>query len=118
MPIRERRVVTFFGTGIKRVQGGTLYAKRDDPFDIRFESDLSASDEYDRLGEVYARPGGILVVGKAGFQLSVGGGEYSALAVAMGVELACLVATNEAEAHALAKVTEAHAEMRRREREG
>lgn len=87
-----------------------LYAKRDDPFDIRFGWDLLASDGYDRLGEVYAKLGGMLVVGAGGFRLMVGGREYDALAVAMGAtELARLAATNEAEAHALAKVAGTHA---------
>ena len=56
----ERRAITFRGTGAGRVKVGALYAKRDDPFDIRFERDLPAPDEYDRLGEVDARPGGML----------------------------------------------------------
>lgn len=117
-----------------------LYAKRDDPFDIRFGCDLPAPDGYDRLGEVDAGPGGMLVACADGFRLMVSGWRYDergydgreddgreddgreddgreddgrvydALAVATGAtELARLSATNEAEAHALAKVTGTHA---------
>lgn len=102
-----------------------LYAKRDDPFDIRFGCDLPVSDGYDRLGEVDAGLGGMLVACADGFQLMVSGWGYDergydgherdgrvydALAVATGAtELARLSATNEAEAHALAKVTGTHA---------
>lgn len=102
-----------------------LYAKRDDPFDIRFGWDLLASDGYDRLGEVDAGPEGMLVACADGFRLMVSGWGYDergydgreddgrlydALAVAMGAtELARLSATNEAEAHALARVAETHA---------
>lgn len=86
-----------------------LYAKRDDPFDIRFGCDLPASGGYDRLGEVDAGLGGMLAVGKGGFLLMVGEREYAALAVAMGDTPARLSATNEAEAHALAKVAGTHA---------
>ena len=86
-----------------------LYAKRDDPFDIRFGCDLPASDGYDRLGEVDAGPGGMLVACADGFRLMVGVREYDAQAVAMGDTPARLAATNEAEAHALAKVAGTHA---------
>lgn len=106
----EHSVITFLGTGAEMEKVGTLYAKRDDPFDIRFGCDLPAPEAYDRLGEVYARLGGMLVVGKGGFRLMVGGREYDALAVATGATaLARLAATNEAEAHALARVAETHA---------
>lgn len=106
-----------------------LYAKRDDPFDIRFGCDLPASGEYDRLGEVDAGPEGMLVACADGFQLMVSGWGYDergydgreddgreddgrvydALAVATGDTPAHLSATNEAEAHALAKVAGTHA---------
>lgn len=87
-----------------------LYAKRDDPFDIRFGCDLPAPDGYDRLGEVDAGLDGMLVACADGFRLMVGGDDYDAQAVATGAtELARLAATNEAEAHALAKVAGTHA---------
>ena len=105
----ERKVITFRGTGTERVKVGALYAKRDDPFDIRFWCDLPAPDEYDRLGEVDASLGGMLVACADGFRLMVGGDEYDALAVAMGDTPARLSATNGAEAHALAKVAGTHA---------
>ena len=105
----ERKVITFRGTGTERVKVGALYAKRDDPFDIRFWCDLPAPDEYDRLGEVDASLGGMLVACVGGYRLMVGGGEYDALAVAMGDTPARLSATNGAEAHALAKVAGTHA---------
>lgn len=106
----ERRDVTVYGRGTELMKVGTLYTKRDDPFDIRFGCDLPAPEAYDRLGEVSARLGGMLVVGKGGFRLMVGGREYDALAVATGATaLARLAATNEAEAHALARVAETHA---------
>lgn len=110
-PDSERKVITYHGTGIKRVQIGALYAKRDDPFDVRFWRDLPASapDEYDRLGEVDVKLGGVLVVCEGGFRLMVGGREYDALAVAMGLAPARLSATNGAEAHALAKAAGAYA---------
>lgn len=90
-----------------------LYAKRDDAFDIRFECDLPAPEEYDRLGEMDVRPGGTLVACADGFRLVGGHGYdghgYDALAVAMGAAPARLSATNGAEAHALAKVAGTHA---------
>ena len=112
-----------------------LYAKRDDPFDIRFGCDLPASDGYDRLGEVDAGPEGMLVACADGFRLMLSGWGYDergydergydgreddgreddargydALAVATGaVASARLAPTNEAEAHALAKVAGTHA---------
>ena len=100
----ERKAITFCGTGTERVKVGALYAKRDDPFDIRFWCDLPAPDEYDRLGEVDASLGGMLVACVGGYRLMVGGEEYDALAVAMGDTPARLSATNGAEAHALALV--------------
>ena len=109
----ERRAITFRGTGAGRVKVGALYAKRDDPFDIRFERDLLVPDGYDRLGEVDARPGGVLAACADGFRLVGGHGYdehgYDALAVAMGAAPARLSATNGAEAHALAKVAGTHA---------
>lgn len=123
MSIGEGRDVTVYGRGTEMMKVGTLYAKRDDPFDIRFGYDhMPAPNEYDRLGEVYAKLGGMLMECGGAFRLVGGPGYaargYDALAVATGAAApARLVATSEAEAHALAKVAEAHEEMRRRERE-
>lgn len=78
---REVRVVTVLGMG-EGVKVGTLYAKRDGPVDIRFGCDLPEPDEYDLLGEVYARQGGMIAVCEGGFRLMVDGGAYDAQAVA------------------------------------